>query len=126
MSYAPTFRRVVSAQKPKGRGLKGLGFSIDDPHRWSRYRMRRGLGQIGTSVMPLVVVGGVALIGLFVYGAYQQAKVHKAIIEKEGVAGALKYEAGRAGIGLASQWLSPGRGVRRNKRRGQRRGRRRS
>jgi hypothetical protein len=124
MSYMPTARRIVATQKPKSgfRSLKGLGFAIDDPHRWSRLRLRSrpALGSLGGGGMLLIGVAVVGIIGLIVYTGF---KTRQSIIEKHGVEGALKYEAGTQAIGLLGQWLSP-RQPRRNKRRSRRRRRR--
>jgi uncharacterized membrane protein len=58
-------------------------------------------------VTPVVWIGGIALLGLISFAVYKEYKITSKIAEKEGSTGLLKYEGGKAAIGLASEWLGP-------------------
>lgn len=83
----------------------------------------RGLGEsdgMSTPVKALLIVGGVALIGIVGYALFKsvqtQAEVTRSIAEKEGARGVLGLYAGEAAIGLVRDAA-----MRRNKRKRSRR-----
>jgi len=56
---------------------------------------------------PVLYIGGAALLGLIVFAVYKEYKITSKIAEREGSSGLLKYEGGKAAIGLAGRWLEP-------------------
>ena len=69
----------------------------------------------------LLPVVAVAVVGLIGYGMWYQYRIVSSIADKEGASGVLKYEAGTALIGLASQ--AGARAMSQNRRRRRRRSR---
>lgn len=62
-----------------------------------------GFSSLGTGTQVLIVGGGVAVLGLIGFLAYQRMQVTKAVVEKHGVGGALAFEGGLAAIGALSR-----------------------
>jgi len=61
----------------------------------------------GSIPTPVLYIGGAALLGLIVFAVWKEYKITSKIAEREGSAGLLKYEGGKAAIGVASHWLEP-------------------
>lgn len=57
-----------------------------------------GFSSLGTGTQVLIVGGGIAVVGLIGFLAYQRIKVTQTIAEKHGVGGALAFEGGMAAI----------------------------
>jgi hypothetical protein len=63
----------------------------------------QGVGELDGVPTSVLVIGGVAVVGLMGFLVWKHYQMASTIVEKEGSSGLLKYELGTAAIGVGSR-----------------------